>query len=108
MLVRAGRTEDEDVWARCFDTPVEVHHRLTRARGGAVLDAVGETYHLIALCPSHHREADGALAYLSGLLLDGMMMRDGSSHYYTGTDEYLLAAYPRDRGEDWRVQGLAG
>jgi hypothetical protein len=80
---------------RCGRRPVEVHHRLTRARGGAVLDEMGETYHLIALCPRHHAMSDGAEAYLRGLLLDGMMVRDGADHYYLGTDEYLLARYGR-------------
>jgi hypothetical protein len=84
---------DNGVWTRCFKNPIEVHHRLTRARGGAVLDEYGETHHLIALCPDHHRMADGADAYLSGLLLDGQMIRDGGTHFYTGTDTYLRARY---------------
>lgn len=87
--------DSSGVWTRCFKNPIEVHHRLTRARGGAVLDALGESYHLIALCPGHHRDADGAQAYQMGLLLDGMMVRDGSSHYYTGSDSYLLSRYGR-------------
>lgn len=86
---------DNDVWTRCFKGPVEVHHRLTRARGGAVLDELNETHHLIALCPGHHRMADGAEAYRTGLLLDGQMIRDGSRHFYTGTDSYLRARYGR-------------
>lgn len=86
---------DTEVWTRCFKTPVEVHHRLTRARGGAVLDELGETYHLIALCSAHHRLADGAQAYTRGLLLDGYMIRDGGEHFYEGSDDYLSARYGR-------------
>lgn len=83
------------VWTRCGKSPVEVHHRLTRGRGGAVLDELGEIYHLMCLCSRHHQVADGADAYAGGLLLDGMMVRDGDDHYYQGSDEYLRARYGR-------------
>lgn len=92
---------DNGVWTRCFKGPVEVHHRLTRARGGAILDQLGEIHHLIALCPTHHRMADGAQAYNMGLLLDGYMVRDGSAVYYEGSDSYLTARFGRKH-----VQGL--
>jgi hypothetical protein len=83
-----------DVWTRCFRSPIEVHHRLTRARGGDLLDELGETYHLIALCPQHHREdADGGLAYESGLLLDGRMYKSGGLYWYEGSDDYLKDNY---------------
>lgn len=87
-MVAVGRT-----WTRCWKDPVEVHHRLTRGRGGALLDELGEIYHLIALCSDHHRDADGAEAYIGGLLIDGMMCRNGDRVFYVGTDPYLSARY---------------
>lgn len=77
------------VWTRCFRLGIEVHHMLTRARGGAQLDAMGEIYHLIALCPQHHRAADGEEAYQGGLLIDGYMVNGK----YQGTDKYLRSKY---------------
>jgi hypothetical protein len=83
-------------WTRCWDGPTERHHMLTRARGGRVLDAVGETYHLINLCHHHHRLSDGAVAYEAGLLIDGYAMREGNRVVYYGTDDYLSAKYPKE------------
>lgn len=82
------------VYTRCWKEPVEVHHMLTRARGGRVLDEIGETYHLICLCNSCHRNADGGQAYEDGMLIDGYVMShpDGSIEY-VGTDEYLKEKY---------------
>lgn len=83
-----------DTWARCFRAPIEVHHRITRARGGNLLDELNETYHLVALCTQHHREdADGGLAYESGLLLDGRMYYAGGQYWYEGSDQYLKDNY---------------
>lgn len=84
-----------DVWTRCFKDPVEVHHMLTRARGGRILDELEETHHLIALCGDHHRLAHGPGGHECGLMLDGYMVRDGSEHYYEGSDSYLQAKYRR-------------
>lgn len=84
------------IYARCWQGPVEVHHLLTRARGGNLLDEVGETYHLIALCPGCHRRSDGGDAYMNGLLIDGYVNRDGNRIYYTGSDSYLSQRYPKD------------
>lgn len=72
---------------------MERHHRLTRARGGTILDEVGESYHLIDLCPQHHRMADGADAYESGLLIDGYVTSGLYGPVYTGSDPYLLERY---------------
>lgn len=82
------------VWTRCGKGPVEVHHALTRSRGGKILDEEGEIYHLIALCPEHHRMADGEAAYEGDLLIDGYMTREQGRAVYHGTDEYLSKAYP--------------
>jgi hypothetical protein len=81
-------------WARCGKAPVEDHHVLTRARGGDVLDEVGETYHHLALCPKHHRMVD-VMGSESGLILEGSVYKDGWRIVYVGPDEYLSDKYPR-------------
>lgn len=68
---------------------------LTRGRGGAILDQVGETYHLIHLCVDHHIGADGGLAYEGDLLIDGQMITEQGKPVYIGTDDYLSKKYPR-------------
>lgn len=83
------------VWTRCWQSPTEVHHLLTRARGGTILDQVGESYHLIDLCPDCHRRADGGDAYMGGLLIDGYVTTDNGHVVYNGSDEYLSKKYPR-------------
>ena len=84
---------DVGVWTRCGRSPVEIHHMLTRARGGNLLDDADETYHLIALCREHHAWADGGQAYEAGLLIDGYVNRNGTKIIYSGTDEYLTEKY---------------
>jgi hypothetical protein len=95
IRVMASRTE---VWTRCYDMPVEVHHALTRGRGGDVLDRVGEVYHLIALCGNHHRLAhkEPDIAYRGGALIQGAVTWDHIRQVpvYTGPDEYLREKYP--------------
>jgi hypothetical protein len=87
--------EKADRWTRCGLGPIEVHHALTKARGGRILDEIGETYHLIALCPRCHRMSDGADAYAGGVLIDGYVSRDGDWVVYSGSDQYLSEKYPR-------------
>jgi hypothetical protein len=88
--------ESSGRWTRCGLGPIEVHHALTKARGGRILDSVGETYHLIALCPRCHRMADGGAAYAGGVLIDGYVTRDNDEWpVYSGSDEYLSEKYPR-------------
>jgi len=83
-------------WTRCFRTPVEVHHMLTRSRGGKILDAHGETAHLLALCNQHHREAHSPGGHDSGLMIDGYVTTgpDGRP-VYEGSDR-RLARYAVD------------
>lgn len=82
------------IWQRCWKSPVEVHHMITRARGGAILDAANETYHLIALCPDCHRASDGEMAYAGELLIDGYVTTDNLGNpVYNGSDEYLSKRY---------------
>lgn len=82
------------VWTRCWRRPVEIHHLITRARGGQILDEANETYHLIALCPDCHRSSDGGLAYAGNLLIDGYVTTgpDGKPRYH-GSDPYLSKKY---------------
>lgn len=93
---RGMAVSSTDVWTRCYDMPVEVHHALKRSRGGDVLDRVGETYHLIALCHRHHRMAEGTAAYAGQMLIDGTVVWDHIRQVpvYTGSDEYLRSKYP--------------
>lgn len=86
------------VWTRCFTLGVEVHHLLTRARGGDLLDEAGEIDHLIALCPTHHRYAHGPGGRAAGFLIDGFVLKDyDGSIYYHGPDEGLSKKYPRKK-----------
>jgi len=83
-------------WARCGRAPADLHHRLTRARGGLILDAAGETYHHLRLCRQHHAVAhDKGSAFENGLLIDGYVITgpEGSPVYY-GSDPYLGRLYP--------------
>ena len=84
-------------WTRCWRQPTEKHHALTRARGGRVLDDIGETYHHIHLCHYHHRMADGGDAYSAALLIDGYAITEGDRVVYYGTDEYLSNKYPKEQ-----------
>lgn len=97
-----GRCEAEvwvprgEVWTRCFRAGIQCHHGLTRARGGDLLDRVGETYHLFGLCPQHHDEAhSGAVGYEGGLMIEGYVILDSSTGEitYLGPDDYLLERY---------------
>ena len=80
--------------ARCGKTPVEDHHLLPRARGGGVLDELGEIYHHLALCRDHHREAHDTDGIKKGLLLGGSVYIDGGRVVYVGTNDYLTEKYP--------------
>lgn len=84
------------IWTRCGVNVYEVHHALTRARGGAVLDQAGEYYHLIVLCHKHHRMADGDPDKLAGLLIDGYAITENGKPVYYGTDPYLRSKYGKD------------
>lgn len=103
VMVRAGgRCEAEvehgvqtSLWARCTNPASDVHHMLTKARGGENLDRVWETYHLIALCRDCHDRCMGMTAYEGGLLIDGSVIWDKHRQVpvYNGSDEYLTERY---------------
>lgn len=80
---------------RCPHMATDIHHLLTKGRGGENLDKVGETYHLIHLCRECHSTADGGEAYKSGMLLEGRVVWDRflSKPVYTGPDDYLRKTY---------------
>lgn len=80
-------------WARCGRTDIQIHHRLTRARGGLLLDEVGEMYHLMALCWRHHNLAHDNEAFKNGLLLPGYALRFDTKVLYQGEDPYLSEVY---------------
>jgi hypothetical protein len=82
-----------EVWCRCWKQPTESHHMLTRARGGAILDEIGETYHKINLCREHHAWSDGGQAYEAGLLIDGYVTKENGKVVYQGTNHYLRRQY---------------
>lgn len=80
---------------RCPNQATDIHHLLTKARGGDTLDRVGETYHLIHLCRDCHRAADGGEAYEYGMLIQGSVVWDKllDKPVYTGPDNYLGLKY---------------
>lgn len=80
---------------RCGNPASEIHHMLTKARGGVALDKAYETYHLLHLCGPCHRASDGAEAYEGGFLIEGSAVWDSLSQrpVYTGPDEYLTKEY---------------
>lgn len=74
---------------------------LTRGRGGAILDAAGEIYHLVALCPRCHAASDGGDAYIGSLLIDGYVTSDNEGKpVYHGSDKYLRRKYGDDKPEE--------
>lgn len=80
---------------RCTNAATEVHHLLTKARGGANLDKVGEDYHLIDLCSACHAASDGGDAYVGKMLIEGDVQWDKIQNrpVYRGPNEYLKREY---------------
>lgn len=80
----------------CGRMNADLHHKITRARGGLVLDKMGETYHHMYLCRPHHSIAHDQPAFENGLLIKGYVITDSTGKpYYTGPDEYLREKYGR-------------
>jgi hypothetical protein len=85
----------EVMFVPCGAENAELHHKITRARGGLILDDAGEDYHLIRLCREHHNVAhDTGSAFANGLLIHGYVITgvDGRP-LYTGPDQYLTEHY---------------
>jgi len=90
VLTTGGR------YVPCGVAPADLHHKITRARGGEILDKAGETYHQMRLCREHHNHAhDSEQAYDGGLLLRGYVFTGRSGVVYIGPDDYLTGKYPR-------------
>src|SRR5262245_40845167 len=80
----------------CGAPDAQLHHKLTRARGGLILDKAGETYHHLYLCGEHHRVAHDKPAFDNGLLIRGFVKTGYRGEViYSGPDEYLTEKYPR-------------
>jgi hypothetical protein len=83
------------MYVACGALRPDLHHKLTRGRGGMVLDKAGETYHHMWLCRDHHSVAhDQGSAFDNGLLIRGSVVTgpDGRP-VYTGPDTYLSRKY---------------
>jgi hypothetical protein len=96
MVEIVGRTKTN--YIPCGVEGADLHHKITRARGGKILDAAGEKYHLLYLCREHHNIAhDTDTAYERGLLIHGYVITgvDGRP-LYTGPDAYLTEHYGKD------------
>lgn len=93
VLVSSG------VWTRCGKPAIEVHHMLKRSRGGELLDR-WTTYHLVALCRTHHRFAEVS-GEETGLLIDGYVVTDKQTGLpvYQGSDEGLKREIERIHSE---------
>lgn len=86
----------------CVAVATDLHHMLSRSRGGTLLDMVRETYHLVALCHTCHmrvhqsgdparRASDHVMLTIDGSVLTDRMTGRPS---YTGTDSTLRERYP--------------
>jgi len=95
MVLLDSWRHDTPKYAMCGVMPVEVHHRLTRARGGKILDKAGETYHLINLCREHHKYAHEKGGEDSGLMLGGSVTtcKQCKRPLYIGDDPFLTQTY---------------
>jgi hypothetical protein len=88
--------ENSALRGRCTRKGMEIHHMVTKARGGVVLDNAYETAHLIHLCREHHAWSDGKQAYDAGLLIEGYVTTDKQTGRpkYLGPDPELRRLYP--------------
>lgn len=93
-LVAINHPMGRELYSPCGTRPAELHHKLTRARGGLILDAVGESYHQMYLCRVHHGVAhDEGHAFENGLLIAGSVTTENGRPVYVGSDEYLSEKY---------------
>lgn len=95
MVLLDSWKHDTPKYAMCGVLPADLHHRITRARGGKILDNAGETYHLMRLCRKHHKVAHDEPAMDSGLLLPGSVTTCPTCKRpkYIGSDPYLTEKY---------------
>lgn len=85
---------------RCQRIATDNHHALRRSQGGTLLDEIGETYHMLALCHECHMAAHAG--HYPYLFLDGSVQRDKVNDrlIYTGTDEYLKGKYGEEVAQE--------
>lgn len=115
VLIRSGGRCEAMIrlpraWTRCGKQGVDVHHALKRSRGGHLLDVVGETYHLVALCRAHHRQAERENDWEAGLIISGYVSIDmiTGRPVYTGPDTYLTERYGANHEARAGDQGSQG
>lgn len=95
LVLMNSVSTNREMYVPCGALEADLHHKLTRARGGLLLDRAGETYHHMYLCRTHHGVAhDEGSAFERGLLIAGSVIMgiDGQPKY-TGPDEYLTEKY---------------
>src|SRR5262245_66654988 len=70
MVMVASESRPSGMFVPCGLEDADLHHKITRARGGLLLDAAGETYHHLYLCRPHHNVAhDEGQAVERGLVI---------------------------------------
>lgn len=97
MVPMNSVSTNREMYVMCGRLDADLHHKLTRARGGLILDSVKETYHLMYLCREHHAVAhDEGKAFDRGLLIRGSVTTGPKGEpMYTGPDPYLTEMYSR-------------
>ena len=96
-VIRLMPRDSTPVHTRCGLSPVEIHHRLLRSRGGLILDDAGEDYHLLALCRKHHKHAhEDPYSTEAGLMITGYVITRNGRPLYTGQDWYLTKRWGPD------------
>ena len=104
LVLMNSVSSNRAMYVPCGRVDGQLHHKLTRARGGLILDQAGETYHHMWLCAHHHAVAHDAPAFDNGLLIEGSVITGADGRpLYSGPDEYLSGKYGRRdalRGHD--------
>lgn len=96
LVLMHSVTSSRAMYVPCGRVDADLHHKVTRARGGLILDQAGETYHHMYLCRHHHDIAHDQPAFENGLLIEGSVITGGDGRpLYTGPDEYLNEKYGR-------------
>jgi hypothetical protein len=87
-------------WARCTKPARHVHHKVTKGRGGALLDP-WTIYHLAHLCPECHVLAHGPAGFTLGLMLPGSVITNKITDrpVYTGLDGYLTRHFGEEEAQ---------
>lgn len=95
MVLIKSESRPQGLYHACGKDGADLHHKITRSRGGLILDKANETYHQMYLCREHHTYAhDEGTGYQNGLLIRGYVTtgNDGEP-IYQGPDPYLTEHY---------------